>query len=80
VPIAARQGTLPVARSTQDEDDDPAEDLSKFALRNAPPWLVSAVVHMVLRSSGRVAIAFVKTYVDLVGLFDRLGEQPTTNR
>ncbi len=36
------------AIDTQDPIDKPPEDLTEVAVKNAPPWLVSAAVHMLL--------------------------------
>ena len=40
-----RSATLPVAAP---DDDERADDVGRLALRHAPPWLISAVVHMIL--------------------------------
>lgn len=45
--IIPRQPGTTAVRS-REEDEEPQEELSTFALRHSPPWLVSTVVHMLL--------------------------------
>ncbi len=80
IPVAVRKGTLPVVRAPQEDDEgtEAEEDLAKLALRNAPPWLVSTVVHMLLLIVLAVWFlpARVRSTVDLNLVYsDRLGDQ-----
>jgi len=47
-PILVRPAPGAALVREHDDEDEPQEELSSVALKNAPPWLVSAVVHMVL--------------------------------
>ena len=47
-PILVRPAPGVVSVRKHDYEDEPQEEMSSVALKNAPPWLVSAVVHMVL--------------------------------
>ena len=47
-PILVRPAPGAALVREHDDEDEPEEELSSIALKHAPPWLVSAVVHMVL--------------------------------
>lgn len=46
VPVVAPSGTLPLA--VRQPEAEAEEEISTIALKNAPPWLVSAAFHMAL--------------------------------
>ncbi len=47
-PVLIQVERRPEAVDTHEPADQPPEDLTEAAVKNAPPWLVSAAVHMVL--------------------------------
>jgi prenyltransferase/squalene oxidase-like repeat protein len=47
-PILVRAAPGAALVREHDDEDEPEEELSSVALKHAPPWLVSAAVHMVL--------------------------------
>ena len=57
---------------------EPAEDITEIALKNAPPWLISALFHTLLMIILAIVLlpSMVNNQVDLEASFsDRLGEQ-----
>jgi hypothetical protein len=47
-PILVQGGGSPSAVQPAEDEEEPEEELSTVAIKNAPPWLISALVHMVL--------------------------------
>ncbi len=47
-PVLVKAQRRPEQVDTHESADLPPEDLTEVAIKNAPPWLVSAAVHMVL--------------------------------
>ncbi len=47
-PVPIQVDRRPEAIDTHEPADQPPEDLTEVAVKNAPPWLVSAAVHMLL--------------------------------
>lgn len=46
-PATAPRGARPAAVRAPSEEEQPETDVTEVAARNAPPWLISALVHMV---------------------------------
>ncbi len=47
-PVIVQTERRPEEIHARESDEEPEEELTEVAIKNAPPWLVSAAVHMVL--------------------------------
>jgi hypothetical protein len=48
IPVPKRAGGELVIREKAQEEADPEEQIKKLALKNAPPWLISTLIHMLI--------------------------------
>ncbi len=74
VPVQAAKGAAGVRR----RDEEPEEELSTIALKNSPPWLVSAAFHMcVLIIMGLWLVAQIPArHIELQAVYaEQIGEQ-----
>jgi hypothetical protein len=86
VPQAARPVLVTAGKTSMAvydrEEEAPEEDLSTIALKNAPPWLISAVFHMLLMIILGVVFlpGFGKAGIELETVWaEKLGEQLDIN-
>lgn len=79
IPVERRIGALPVARDDDEEDLDPEQKLKRLAIKDAPPWMISAVAHMILVLILGLWTLIPKTEPDVIELdavyAEKLGEQ-----
>ncbi|MDZ7617851.1 MAG: hypothetical protein U1E05_12675, partial [Patescibacteria group bacterium] len=47
-PVLVKGERDPKSIDTHESEEEPPEELTEVAIKNAPPWLVSAAVHMVI--------------------------------